>query len=42
MTDYVPDDLQILLVDSGFYEEKEGGYTPAGEALAEVLSRMPD
>ena len=42
MTDYVPDDLQILLADSGFYGEKEGEYTPVGKTLAEVLSRKPD
>ena len=42
MIDYVPDDLQILLADSGFYGEKEGEYTPAGKTLAEVLSRKPD
>lgn len=37
-----PDDLQIVLADSGFYGEKEGEYTPAGNTLAEVLSRKPD
>ena len=37
-----PDDLQIVLADSGFYGEKEGEYTPAGKTLAEVLSRKPD
>ena len=42
MIDYVPDDLQIVLADSGFYGEKEGEYTPAGEASAEVLSWKPD
>ena len=42
MTDYVPDDLQILLADSGFYGEKEGEYTPVSKTLAEVLSRKPD
>ena len=37
-----PDDLRIVLADSGFYGEKEGEYTPAGKTLAEVLSRKPD
>ena len=37
-----PDDLRIVLADSGFYGEKEGEYTPAGKTLAEVLSRKLD